>query len=40
MERKIGIYTECIKLDSFLKLAGACHTGGEAKTVIQRGEVH
>lgn len=31
--------TEYIKLDAFLKLCGACDTGGEAKWTIQNGEV-
>lgn len=35
----ITIYTETIKLDSLLKLAGAFPTGGEAKVAIQAGEV-
>ena len=36
---EISIYTEFIKLDSFLKLAGIAGTGGDAKTLIQEGEV-
>ena len=36
---KIEINTEFIKLDSFLKYAGAVGTGGEAKTRIADGEV-
>jgi ribosome-associated protein len=35
----IKIITEFIKLDSLLKLAGLVYTGGEAKTLIQQGEV-
>jgi len=35
----IAIKTECIKLDSFLKLTGAVLSGGEAKNRIQAGEV-
>jgi ribosome-associated protein len=35
----IKITTEFIKLDSLLKLAGLVYTGGEAKTLIQQGEV-
>lgn len=31
--------TESIRLDQFLKLAGAVETGGHAKQVIQAGEV-
>lgn len=36
---KIEIRTPFIKLDSFLKLCGACLTGGEAKIAIQGGTV-
>lgn len=36
---EIPITTEFIKLESFLKFAGACETGGEAKNRIQNGEV-
>lgn len=36
---KIGITTEFIRLDAFLKLTGMVDTGGQAKFVIQRGEV-
>lgn len=39
MNTQIKIVTEYIKLDSFLKLCGACMTGGHAKIVIQNGEV-
>ena len=35
----IKITTEFIKLDSLLKLAGLVYTGGEAKTLIQQGDV-
>ena len=35
----INIETEFIKLDSFLKLVGACGTGGEAKMAIADGLV-
>ena len=35
----IKITTEFIKLDSLLKLAGLVYTGGEAKTLIQQGNV-
>lgn len=38
-EEKVQITTEFIKLDALLKFAGAVETGGEAKTVIQNGEV-
>lgn len=36
----ISITTEFIKLDSLLKLAGLVYTGGEAKTLIQQGNVY
>ena len=36
---KIEIDTECIRLDALLKLGGAVETGGQAKFVIQNGEV-
>ena len=36
---EITITTEFIKLDSLLKLAGLCYTGGEAKEVVQAGQV-
>lgn len=35
----IKISTEFIKLDAFLKFAGVCMTGGEAKLAIQDGDV-
>ncbi len=35
----INFSTEFIKLDSFLKLSCACSTGGEAKIMIQEGNV-
>lgn len=38
MERVL-IHTEFIKLDSLLKLAGLVETGGEAKILIQGGQV-
>lgn len=38
MER-IEISTEFIKLDAFLKFAGACETGGDAKLAVEDGEV-
>lgn len=37
--KTIAITTEYIKLQDLLKLASAVETGGEAKTVIQAGEV-
>ena len=36
---KIEITTEFIKLDSFLKLANLCESGGMAKAMISEGEV-
>lgn len=38
-EEKIAIRSEYIRLDSLLKLAGACETGGRAKIAIQSGQV-
>lgn len=38
-EEHVKIKTEFIKLDALLKFAGAVETGGEAKLVIQDGEV-
>lgn len=35
----IQIHTEFIKLDALLKFAGLCETGGEAKDLIQNGDV-
>ena len=39
METTLTIKEKFIKLDSAMKLAGICATGGHAKTVIQNGEV-
>lgn len=36
---KVNIYTEHIKLDSFLKLSGAAADGAQAKRLIASGEV-
>ena len=36
---KLRIHTEYIKLDALLKFAGLCETGGEAKELIQGGQV-
>ena len=36
---QIHIHTEYIKLDALLKLAGLVETGGEAKVLIQDGQV-
>ena len=38
-EEKIQITTEFIKLDSLLKFANVCETGGMAKEAIQCGDV-
>ncbi len=38
-EASIKIPTEFIKLDALLKFAGVCETGGQAKEIIQAGEV-
>lgn len=38
-EETIKISTEFIKLDALLKYAGAVGTGGEAKQLIQDGEI-
>ena len=35
MQQEIAITTEFIKLEAFLKFAGAVSTGGEAKNLIQ-----
>ena len=35
----IGITSEFIRLDAALKLGGVCPTGGEAKLLIQQGQV-
>lgn len=35
----IAIQTEYIKLDSLLKYAGLCDTGGFAKELVQQGAV-
>jgi len=39
VEKAVAITGEYIKLDSFLKFAGAVMTGGEAKELIQAGRV-
>lgn len=36
---QVSIRTEFIRMDALLKLAGLVMTGGEAKAVIQGGEV-
>lgn len=36
---KVKITTPFIKLDSFLKFAGAAETGGQAKELVQEGKV-
>ena len=37
--QKIQINTEFIRLDALLKFAGAAETGGDAKLIIQDGNV-
>ena len=37
--QEIAIKSEFIKMDSLLKYAGVCMTGGEAKTLIEEGMV-
>lgn len=39
MNNEIKITTPYIELDSFLKFANVCMSGGEAKIVIKEGEV-
>lgn len=39
MPEKVFITTEYIKLDQFLKFSGLVPTGGEAKELIQSGNV-
>lgn len=39
MEQRTKITTEFIKLDSLLKYEGLAETGGEAKLLIQEGQV-
>ena len=39
MSEKIDIHTEFIRLDALLKFTGSAETGGEAKVLIQDGEV-
>ena len=36
---EVAIQTEYIKLDSLLKFAGLCDTGGFAKELVQQGAV-
>lgn len=36
---RVAIRTEFIRMDALMKLAGLVMTGGEAKAVIQGGEV-
>jgi Uncharacterized conserved protein len=38
-EVKVLIHTDYIKLESLLKLAGICLSGGEAKQLIGQGQV-
>ena len=37
--REVKIHSEYIKLDAFLKFAGVCDTGGDAKLLVQQGSV-
>ncbi len=37
--QKIEIHTEFIRLDAALKFTGSASTGGEAKLIIQEGNV-
>jgi ribosome-associated protein len=37
--KKVQITTEFIKLEGLLKLEGVAMTGGEAKVIIQEGDV-
>ena len=39
MSEQIAIDTDYIKLDSFLKLANLVMSGGEAKIMIQEGQI-
>lgn len=39
MQKEVPIKSEHIKLDSLLKYAGLCMTGGEAKSLIEEGFV-
>ena len=36
---EVQITTEYIKADAFLKFAGVCGTGGQAKWMIEEGQV-
>ena len=38
-ETVIKIKDDYIKLDTLLKLSGACETGGQAKLIVQEGKV-
>lgn len=38
-QKTVRIWTDFIKLDQFLKFAGAAETGGMAKEMVQGGEV-
>lgn len=37
--QEVAIHTETITLDQFLKWSKVCATGGEAKIIIQDGQV-
>lgn len=38
-KHEVSIITEFIKLDALLKFSGLVYTGGEAKILIQEGQV-
>ena len=38
-DERVIIHTEFIRLDAFLKFAGAAETGGHAKLMVQEGDV-
>lgn len=38
-KHEVSITTEFIKLDALLKFSGLAYTGGEAKILIQEGQV-
>ncbi len=38
-EEKVKIHTDFIKLDQLLKYSNLCPTGGDAKLMVQDGEV-
>ena len=40
VNQKFKLETEYIKLDSLIKLLGLVSTGGQAKNIIQNGDVY